>query len=91
MRGDLGDQFRLGRVGQVIAERYPDTVAGRRDPDHEQARLGDEAEQMRDEPQQGGGRAGPDYEVRLLVVLGPREVVTRGKGLSHAVSVRRDR
>ena len=62
VRGEIGDQVGLGRIGQVVAERDPDAVAGRRDPDHDEARLGDEAEQMRDEREQGGGRAGPDDE-----------------------------
>jgi hypothetical protein len=27
VRGDVGDQVRLGRIGQVVAEREPDAVA----------------------------------------------------------------
>jgi hypothetical protein len=50
VRGEVGDQVRLGRIGQVVAERELDAVAGRHDPDHDEARLGDEAEQMGDEP-----------------------------------------
>ena len=57
MRGDLGDQFRFGRVGQVVAERDPDAIAGRSDPDHDEARLGDEAGQVGDDTQQSGWRA----------------------------------
>ena len=77
------------------------------------ARVGDEAEQVRDERQQGRGRAGPDHQVRLPVTApsrvlgalqvmgivrvrrslrypgGPRGVLTRGEGLSHAARARR--
>ena len=55
VRDDVGDQVGLGRFGQVVSERDPDAVAGRRDPDHDQARFGNEAEQVRDERQQGRG------------------------------------
>ena len=45
--GRVCGEVRPMRVGQVIPERDPDAVARGREPDHDDAGLGHEAEQMR--------------------------------------------
>jgi hypothetical protein len=57
VRGDLGGKTGVGRVGQVVADRDLDPVARRPGAEHDQARLGYEAEQVRDNGKHGGRRA----------------------------------
>jgi hypothetical protein len=65
VRCDVGGQVRVGRIGQVVAERDPDAVARRRGPDHHDAGLGHEADQVRHDREQCRGRAGPDNDAGL--------------------------
>jgi hypothetical protein len=71
--GDILGHALAWRVGQVVPERDPNTVTGRGEPDHDQAVLGHEPEQLRDDGQQGrrrtdphdGGGGGHDWPSRL--------------------------
>ena len=93
VRDDVGDQARLGRIGQVIAERDPDAVVRRRNPDHDQTGLGYETEQMRDEPEHARGRVGPDdrdlVRAGLLTERVRWQAVTGRKDLCHEPRLRR--
>jgi hypothetical protein len=66
VRGDLGRCLGIGRVGQVVAERDLDAGGRRRGADYDQAALGGEAEQVRDDGQEAG--RGADLQPRPLWV-----------------------
>ena len=57
MRGDGGGGVRGGRIGQVEAERDMDAAAGRPGTEDHEAVFRGEAEQVRDDGEQGGGGA----------------------------------
>ncbi len=52
--GDGGGLGGLGRIGQVVAEREPHLSALRADADDDEAGLGGEAEQVRDDGDESG-------------------------------------
>ena len=87
VRGEVGGGAEAGRVGQVVPERDPDAVPGRRGPDHHDAGLRDEAEQVRDDREERRGRVHPDDPVHVGGLRGLRVVITRSTGLSHTASV----
>ena len=89
VRGDVRGDSRTGRIGQVVAERDLDPVVGRLGPDHNQAGLRHEAEQVRHDREQRLGRSGPDLDrVRLERVRGLRGA--RGLKAGGCLSDERD-
>ena len=57
MRGDGGGGVRVGRIGQVEAERDVDAAAGRPGAEDHETVVRGEAEQVRDDSEHGGGGA----------------------------------
>ena len=55
MRGDGGRSLRLGWIGQVEAEGHVDPAAGFPGADDDEALVGDEAEQVRNDGENSGG------------------------------------
>ncbi|MGO9079424.1 MAG: hypothetical protein ACLQDY_10330 [Streptosporangiaceae bacterium] len=72
MPDNVGGQVRVGRVGQVIAERHPDLLPAAPDAQDHQAAVGMKAEHVRHDRQHAAGRADPD-----LALLAPSAAAGR--------------
>ena len=68
VRGDLGGGAGVGRVGEVVAQRDLDPAVGWSGAEDDEAGLGGEAEQVRDDREQAGRVADPDPRVLWLGV-----------------------
>jgi hypothetical protein len=90
--GDVSRQRGVGRVRQVVAEREHDAPAPRVKADDHHALARVEPQQMRDDGQEASHGADPDprhFSARLTVRV--RGLVTRGRVVCHAASLRRAR
>ena len=68
VRGDLGGGAGVGRVGEVVAQRDLDPAIRWSGAEDDEAGLGGEAEQVRDDREQAGRVADPDPRVLWLGV-----------------------